>query len=890
MFSLHKKKRVILSALATIAIILPAIVFAANKLTVADDTHAITYVMPDGYTAMVDPNFYDCVVATYKSTYPAAIIPETGITDEQLSTIDQLVCNSRVDGEKIVDTTGLEKMPRMAYLDLSSNNISSIDVSGFNLLSYLNLHSNQLNAINVSNNSGLTNLYLNNNNISAIDLTHNPELKEIDISNNELDSINLSNNVKLVYAKLHANQLSSIDVSNNTALRLLNINDNNIPLIDISNNTNLNDFMADDIIVFYTGINPTISNGNFIYDMSGLNFLKDGDHEGFIVDFSIANTENYSYDEANMILTVNNPEGAGRYIQVSGVDDRNEGSFTYKLGLPYVLRYDLNGGSGNFGPAVCYPSISTQTCTIDIADGSPVLTDYNFIGWADTDDATAGEYGAGDTISLSNNQTIYAVWKSDITTVNLDFDLNGGEGEISAQSCSFTSANPNCTVTIPNVTPTRAGYNFLGWANSDTATVADYQQGGSMSLSQDKTVYAVWELITNTVSLSFNLNGGEGDVATQTCTVDINNPTCDATIPSVDPTRNGYNFIGWAESDTATSAAYNSGDNVTINSNKTLYAVWQIITTTISLNFDLNGGEGDVATQSCAIDVEHPSCNVTIPNTIPTRNGYNFLGWADSSSAITADYQPGGTVSLSGNKTIYAAWEIITASVSLTFVVGGEEEAVVARNCMIDIEHSTCDVTIPSTAPTKAGYNFLGWADSSSAVTADYQPGEIVTLSGNKVIYAVWELVINSVSLNFNMNGGVEVVVAQSCTVSVLQPTCSVTIPSVIPVREDYEFLGWADSVSATEAKYDAGSEVTLSGNRTIYAVWKSTKDDDDPSEDVPSGDESEDGESDDSTTPVPDTGVNTNNGGVGAVFTIATLPILISALYIVIRYSKKRA
>ena len=876
MFSLHKKKRIMLSALTTMAIILPAVVFAANRLMVVDDTHAITYEMPEGYTAMVDPNFYDCVVAAYKSTYPAAIIPETGITDEQLSTIDQLVCNSRADGKKIVDTTGLEKMPRMAYLDLSSNNISAIDISDFNLLSYLNLHSNQLNAINVSNNSALTNLYLNNNNISTIDLTHNPGLKEIDISNNRLDSINLSNNVKLVYAKLHANQLSSIDVSNNTALRLLNINDNNIPLIDISNNTNLNDFMADDIIVFYTGINPTISNGNFIYDMSGLNFLKDGDHEGFIVDFSIANTENYSYDEANMILTVNNPEGAGRYIQVSGVDDRNEGSFTYKLGLPYVLRYDLNGGSGNFGPAVCYPSISTQTCTIDIADGSPVLTDYNFIGWADTDDATAGEYGAGDTISLSNNQTIYAVWKSDITTVNLDFDLNGGEGEISAQSCSFTSANPNCTVTIPNVTPTRAGYNFLGWANSDTATVADYQQGGSMSLSQDKTVYAVWELITNTVSLSFNLNGGEGDVATQTCTVDINNPTCDATIPSVDPTRNGYNFIGWAESDTATSAAYNSGDNVTINSNKTLYAVWQIITTTISLSFDLNGGEGDVANQTCTLDIVHPNCMVTIPNTTPTRVGYNFLGWANSDTATVAVYQSGGSISLSQDKTVYAVWEMIVTTIKLDFDLNGGEGEIATQTCTLDIDHVTCDVTIPATVPTRNGYNFMGWAESDAATEPTYHEGDSLTINNDKTIFAVWDMVNTTITLNYDLNGGEGEIAAETCVVNVTNPTCEIAISDVIPTKEDHEFLGWADSASATEAAYVSEDEITINADKTLYAVWKNTRDE----------------EPDDSETPVPDTsapdtGVNTNNG-VDAVIAISLLPVLVGIIYIANRQYKK--
>lgn len=396
MFSLHKKKRIMLSALATMAVILPVIVFAANRLMIADDTHAITYEMPEGYTAMVDPNFYDCVVAAYKSTYPAVEIPETGITDEQLLTIDTLVCNSRVDGEKITDTTGLEKMPRMAYIDLSSNNISAIDVSSFSNLTFLNLHSNQLTSIDVRNNYSLSNLYLNNNNLSSLNLSNNLYLRELDASNNNLSSLDLSNNTRLSSIKLEHNKLQYLNISNTSSwLRLLNINDNQIGFLDVSNNSNLTDLMADNIVL-YAGIEPTISNGNYIYDLSGLKFIEDGEHEGFIVDFSITNTENYSYDEVDKILTVNNPEGAGLYIQIEGVDNRNEGSFTYKFGLPYILTYDLNGGSGDFGPALCYPNVvDTQICLMEIADGLPTRDGYNFMGWVDPGDAGTGSYFPG---------------------------------------------------------------------------------------------------------------------------------------------------------------------------------------------------------------------------------------------------------------------------------------------------------------------------------------------------------------------------------------------------------------------------------------------------------------------------------------------------------------
>ena len=762
-----------------------------------------------------------------------------------------------------------------------------------------------------------------------------------------------------------------LNISNTSSwLRLLNINDNQIGFLDVSNNSNLTDFMADNII-FYAGIEPTISNGNYIYDLSGLKFVEDGEHEGFIVDFSITNTENYSYDEVNKILTVNNPEGAGLYIQIEGVDNRNEGSFTYKFGLPYILTYDLNGGSGDFGPALCYPNVvDTQICLMEIADGLPTRDGYNFMGWVDPGDAGTGSYFPGNTISMYQSKTIYAEWELETTTVGLDFNLNGGEGSVAAQTCETDVEHPNCTVTIPNTVPTRDGYNFLGWANSSTATEAVYQPGSSVSLSQNKTVFAVWGLITNTASLNFDLNGGTGAVATQTCTLDIDHPTCNVNIPTTAPTRNGYNFVGWAETDTATSPAYNTGDSVTLSGNKTLYAVWQIISTTVSLNFDLNGGAGTIAAQTCETDVEHPNCTVTIPNTVPTRDGYNFLGWANSSTATAAVYQPGGSVSLNQSKTVYAVWELITTTVSLRFDLDGGEGAIATQSCEISVINPSCSVYIPTSfptkegneflgwalergetvtsympgefvdltsnntfyavwspvytlsydnnggvgvpdstscslygdvkggcevmvgsfVPTKDGYHFLGWADSATATTPDYRVGDSISLLEDKTIYAVWEMVDTTVSLSFDLNGGEGEVAEQSCIINVNNPSCVVTIPEATPTKENREFLGWADNASASEKSYVAGDEVTLDSSKIVYAVWDGAGDDDEPGDDTPSDDEPAD-DGDDIPVPdtsAPDTGANIGNNGLGAVFTVAILPMLIGAVYIVFRRNKK--
>ncbi|MDD7443294.1 MAG: InlB B-repeat-containing protein [Clostridiales bacterium] len=49
------------------------------------------------------------------------------------------------------------------------------------------------------------------------------------------------------------------------------------------------------------------------------------------------------------------------------------------------------------------------------------------------------------------------------------------------------------------------------------------------------------------------------------------------------------------------------------------------------------------------------------------------------------------------------------------------------------------------------------------------------------------------------------------------------TVSSAEPTRENYTFLGWADTADATVAQYNADSKITVSGTKTIYAVWESS-------------------------------------------------------------------
>lgn len=125
--------------------------------------------------------------------------------------------------------------------------------------------------------------------------------------------------------------------------------------------------------------------------------------------------------------------------------------------------------------------------------------------------------------------------------------------------------------------------------------------------------------------------------------------------------RRGYEHIGWADKANAAAAKYTGGESITLTKDdptKTIYAVWMPF---FELKYDANGGTGAPASQTRTASA--PTVNrvtFTVPGTIPTKDGCTFKGWADSATATTAQYQPGGTVDVkheNSPKTVYAVWE-----------------------------------------------------------------------------------------------------------------------------------------------------------------------------------------------------------------------------------------
>lgn len=121
-------------------------------------------------------------------------------------------------------------------------------------------------------------------------------------------------------------------------------------------------------------------------------------------------------------------------------------------------------------------------------------------------------------------------------------------------------------------------------------------------------------------------------------------------------TRTNYVFYHWNTNTSNTGTSYNNKASYTANSGATLYAIWNP-----QITYNANGGTGAPSTQTKTFGT-----NINLSTTKPTRTGYTFLGWATSSTATTAAYQPGATHTANTALSLYAVWKVTPPTVRTT--------------------------------------------------------------------------------------------------------------------------------------------------------------------------------------------------------------------------------
>ena len=456
----------------------------------------------------------------------------------------------------------------------------------------------------------------------------------------------------------------------------------------------------------------------------------------------------------------------------------------------YTIHFDANGGAGKMkDQSLAYNAEASLTANAFTRTG------YVFAGWAD---AQGNAYEDKQTVSkLAEEGTVELTAQWTPIAYTVAFQPNGGQGTMEPVSMTYDQ-----TAELPQLSFTREGYRFTGWAPSarGKAAYADGAQVVNLSAKSGATVtlYAQWT--PNSYTVVYEGNGA--DKGTMKPKTMLCGKTYTLTANAF--SRTGYAFQGWAtDPDSSTPEYTNSQKGVALSTTDqdvvTLYAVWAPVTYKLTYK-NLTVDELTQVPQTYTIEdtIELPAMS---------RNGFDFGGWYLDG----AFKKPADTISGVGAKTIYAKWT--AHKYTVTFHGNGADKGAMKDQPMV------CGTgkALTKNAFTRVGYTFSGWTRDPNSGNVEFTNGQktlnLTYADGDTVeLYAVWTPIVYKITYK-NLTAEELSNVPQSYTIedSILLQNLN---------RRGYDFGGWYLD-GAFKKPVDTISGI---GAKTIYAKWTAHK------------------------------------------------------------------
>ena len=268
-----------------------------------------------------------------------------------------------------------------------------------------------------------------------------------------------------------------------------------------------------------------------------------------------------------------------------------------------------------------------------------------------------------------------------VTTPSLTVSFNAMGGAVSPASKSITPGSAYGT--LPTPTPAAgSGLSFLGWYTDSSGGQLVTASSTVSAYAANHTLFARW----NWPPASYTtMSAGSSYTASIS-------PAGKVLYYRFTPSTSGtYNFtstgsldpIGYLLNASGAQLAYNddySGYNFRISYNLTAGTTYYLKarlysssatgsftvsvagggTSTYTVSYNANGGSGAPGSQT-----KTHGTTLYLSSTRPTLSGRTFLGWATSSNATSAQYQPGGAYTTNASVTLYAVWSSATPTTLL---------------------------------------------------------------------------------------------------------------------------------------------------------------------------------------------------------------------------------
>lgn len=279
----------------------------------------------------------------------------------------------------------------------------------------------------------------------------------------------------------------------------------------------------------------------------------------------------------------------------------------------YTVRYDANGGTVIGG-------LPAQTVNLGDTFHMPTNVErrgYQLLGWSTNQKATSAAYNLTKayknlTSKKDTTITVYAVWKPITISYTLNSGSKIGGGSYPTKYTTFATEI---------VSPAkRTNYDFGGWYLDAMFSEELSKENGEYFLDYEQInapikLYAKWNY-----KVEFDVNGGKDSEKPEEQTYYVGQAF---SMPS-GLTRDGYVFLGWSTSSTASSASYvltKSYKNLSPKNDVVkLYAVWKPYTISYTMNSGSKLSGGNYPTKYTASDGKLYISPLR-------RDYYQFAGW-----------------------------------------------------------------------------------------------------------------------------------------------------------------------------------------------------------------------------------------------------------------------
>ena len=305
-----------------------------------------------------------------------------------------------------------------------------------------------------------------------------------------------------------------------------------------------------------------------------------------------------------------------------------------------------------------------------------------------------------------------------------------------------------------------------------------------------------------------------------------------AALPAA-PKVEGYTFGGWYTKQNGEGEQFT--DTTAITGDITVYA--NLTANTYQINYNQNTTDEVTNMPTVKQDKTHGKA-VKLSETVPTREGYTFLGWGTTATATAASYQPGDMYSVDGDITLYAVWEINKYTVTLPGGAGyttaptGTNSVDWGSNftftVIVDREYAANEPTVKYS--TDGGTTWItigstGTVSDNSAATWTYTIQNVKTnciVSIDVARNTTYTVSFITATLDNGTVTAGDAFLKQSVEHGYYAPT------PAAPEREGFKFLGYyakKDTATSTMADYESFPfEQQILKDTNIYAIYAPIK------------------------------------------------------------------